>query len=187
MTLRERFEIKVDKRDGPHACWPWTAARLKSGYGTIRDGRQRRHLLAHRAAWLLAYGPIPSGICVLHRCDVPSCVNPEHLFLGTLADNNADMRSKGRGKNPPTHRGKNNASAKLNGDSVLEIRRRAADGEPQRAIARAFGVTKSTVADAIRFRSWAYVRGDSKAPADGAGAMNGGKAPEAANQGNRDE
>ena len=91
LTIQERFWSKVD-RSGK--CWLWTASRNSSGYGKF-DGEG-----AHRVAWRLAYGVIPYGACVLHRCDMPRCVNPAHLWLGTQADNVADMVAKGRQRKP---------------------------------------------------------------------------------------
>lgn len=77
-------------------CWLWTSSLGRKGYGLVQDGRKPRS--AHRRAYIYSHGPIPDGLFVLHRCDVPCCINPHHLFLGTQADNMADMRAKGRGK-----------------------------------------------------------------------------------------
>lgn len=80
-------------------CLEWTACSTPAGYGNIRNGASV--VLAHRVAWELVNGPIPDGISVLHHCDNPPCCNVDHLFLGTHADNSADMISKGRGQGHP--------------------------------------------------------------------------------------
>ena len=91
--LVERFWEKV-ARAGAEECWLWTAGLGTDGYGSI--GVSRGAVRAHRVSWEIAFGAIPSGLCVLHKCDVRTCVNPSHLFLGTTQDNTADMVSKGR-------------------------------------------------------------------------------------------
>lgn len=98
-SISERFWSKVDRR-GPDECWLWLASILNNGYGCFSSEWSN---LAHRVAWELVCGPIPAGLCVLHRCDVKLCVNPAHLWLGTKADNNADCRAKKRNQFGPTH------------------------------------------------------------------------------------
>lgn len=95
--LRERFWSKVD-RSGD--CWMWTASRNASGYGRFGGSNSGGSYLAHRMCWELHNGPIPDGLCVLHRCDNPACVNPAHLWLGTRDDNNKDKTAKGRNVSP---------------------------------------------------------------------------------------
>ena len=87
----KRFWDKVNKTDG---CWLWTGSRDRKGYGRISIDRSPA--LVHRVAWTLEHGAIPPGMCVLHKCDTPGCVRHDHLFLGTIADNNRDMFAKGR-------------------------------------------------------------------------------------------
>lgn len=99
ITRDERFWSKVNKTE---TCWLWTAGVNNKGYGRFRYfSDAERHglgcdLYAHRVAWLLTNGPIPDGMEVLHRCDTPRCVSPDHLFLGTQADNMRDASRKNR-------------------------------------------------------------------------------------------
>lgn len=94
-----RFWPRLDYGDGPEGCWPWTGARLDSGYGRVMIKRELPEALAHRLAWVLHHHADPDqGMAVLHRCDNPPCCNPAHLFLGTDADNVADMMNKGRAR-----------------------------------------------------------------------------------------
>jgi hypothetical protein len=104
--VEDRFWSKVNK-DGPihpllgTACWVWTRARTGFGYGKIGRGlRERRTIDAHRLSWEIHHGPVPPGLHVLHKCDNPPCVRPEHLFTGTRSDNMSDAESKGRLKHP---------------------------------------------------------------------------------------
>ena len=128
----ERFEEKFIPEPNS-GCWLWFAASVR-GYGHFRfRGRQCR---AHRVAYEMFIGPIPSGFSVLHDCDTPSCVNPQHLRLGTQADNMRDMMDRGR-----TLTGSRNHSAKLTEDDVLAIR---ATTGCAATVAAAYGVNKRT-------------------------------------------
>lgn len=102
IPIEQRFWDKVDRR-GPQDCWEWTAAKDARGYGRVGSKRPRTEL-AHRVAYRLTKGEIPSGMLVCHSCDNPPCCNPEHLFVGTDADNNKDMHTKGRDANQHTGR-----------------------------------------------------------------------------------
>jgi hypothetical protein len=90
---RERWEAKIDKSG---ECWIWTGSRGFYGYGQLRTGHSGVLERAHRLAWEFFRGPIPNGLFVLHRCDSPPCVNPDHLWLGTQRDNLRDCATKGR-------------------------------------------------------------------------------------------
>lgn len=107
----------------------------KRGYPRLN--REGRTAYAHRVAWNEAFGPIPDGLCVLHRCDQPRCINPEHLFLGTRRDNSADMREKRRGTV-----GERNKHAKLTWKQVAQIR---TSSLPTRELVTKYGVSRSTI------------------------------------------
>lgn len=94
-SVSDRFWSKVDRSGGPDSCWLWRGNLTPLGYGRV--GYAGRVVLAHRMAWELSVDDIPAGLWVLHRCDVPGCVNPAHLFLGTALDNARDRDVKGRG------------------------------------------------------------------------------------------
>ena len=152
MTLASRFWAKVDKR-GPNDCWLWTAAVNEHGYGVMRpEGRRSGPTIkAHRVAVMLN-GRNPEGLCVLHRCDNPPCVNPAHLFLGTKADNAADRDAKGRG-----NRGSVNGHARLTETQVADIRARAAAGVLQRVLAAEYGVSRPTISRIVTGKGWLHV------------------------------
>lgn len=145
MSSQERFMAKVQQTD---ACWLWTGYRQKNGYGKVsaRSAGFPGVQLAHRLAWLLFVGPIPPGRLVLHRCDNPRCVRPGHLFLGTHADNVADMLQKGRHRPPsrqPKTRNANHWNCKLRIEQVAEIRSRR--NEPHSRLAVEFGTTRAYI------------------------------------------
>ncbi len=126
---KELFWAKVDKSDG---CWLWKGATNEKGYGIGWDGRRTQK--AHRLSYFLTYGYMPE-LCVLHSCDVPACVNPAHLFLGTRADNNRDMHAKGRHVPGGTYtagnykKGTDHHATKLTEEEVRQLRRDRASGD----------------------------------------------------------
>jgi hypothetical protein len=116
-------------------------------------GESGKMFLAHRVAWELVNGPIPEGLCVLHHCDNPPCVNVEHLFLGTLADNNADKVAKGR-----QAKGSAIARAKLTESDIPEIRRLLAVGVLQSEIGRRYGVGHRLISKINLGKRWGHVQ-----------------------------
>jgi hypothetical protein len=128
-------------------CWEWQAARTTAGYGEYRS------TYAHRHAYELAVGPIPRGLFVLHHCDNPPCVRPDHLWLGTNADNMRDMVAKGRGL-----RGSAQPMAKLTEPDIPEIRRLAASGMSRTEIGRRYGVTYTAISHVLAGRTWGWLR-----------------------------
>lgn len=125
-------------------CWLWDGTDAGKGYGVISIAC--RTVRAHRASYEAFVGPIPDGLCVCHRCDTPSCVNPEHLFLDTSQGNTADRVRKRR-----SARLSNHGSAKLTPAQVAEIR---SSWLSQRKLARAFGVTQSNISAVRRGVTW---------------------------------
>jgi hypothetical protein len=136
----------------PDECWEWKGARSSApwDYGQVMcDGKQWS---AHRLSYTLYRGQIPEGIKVCHSCDNPPCCNPNHLFLGTQADNMEDMEKKGR---PSKGIGRHNA--KFTEDGVRTIRRLVAEGVTQGSLARRYGVTKGAISHIVNRLNWKHV------------------------------
>lgn len=134
-------------------CWEWAGDRFNNGYGRIKvDGKA---VLAHRYAYELAFGSIPAGVFVLHRCDNPACVRPSHLFLGSHTDNMRDMLSKGRGVFP---KGSHHGNAKLSESDVTSMRQRHAGGESCASLGQEFGIGRGTVHRIVTGRAWRHVQ-----------------------------
>ncbi|MFD3741090.1 helix-turn-helix domain-containing protein [Streptomyces sp. NPDC058629] len=153
LTFAERFWSKVDRRT-PDECWPWTAALNEHGYGVMRPNTQRRNgptVKAHRVSLQLA-GVDIEGLYVLHSCDNPPCVNPNHLSTGTAAANAADMVGKDR-----QARGTGRTSSKLTEEQIPEIRARAAAGEMQKVLAAEYGVSHPTISRVVNRHGWLHV------------------------------
>ncbi len=156
-TLKERFWEKVDMAGD---CWIWTGCTTAPGkYGRIVvDGKLE---LAHRVSWEMANGPIPEiegsdfhGTCVCHSCDVKSCVNPAHLFLGTHQDNMDDMATKGRNAQP---KGSKQHLAKMTESEVRSIRAALARGQTQQSLADIYGVVQTSISKIACGLTWGHV------------------------------
>jgi hypothetical protein len=149
----ERFWEKVEKTE---TCWLWKGAVYRSGYGQFtlyaRKPKKQHGMNASRAAWILTRGKIRRGLEVCHTCDVKRCVNPEHLFLGTRAENAADMVAKKRHAY-----GERQGSAKLTEDDVQEIRWLAGMGADKSVLAIAYGVVKQNISMIVKRQSWRHI------------------------------
>ena len=148
-SLEGRFWSFVNKTDG---CWEWTGGRHVQGYGQIKiaDGYSGKLVRSHRLSYELHFGPIPDGMDVLHHCDNPPCVNPKHLYLGTIHENMADKVNRHRQPTCESH-----PSAKLNWEKVRLIREiYAGGGRSQSDIAAEFGVTQILISKIVRKVIW---------------------------------
>lgn len=173
----DRFWAKVDKTDG---CWLWTACKHARGYGYFFDGSKQ--VQAHRFAWRISYGDIPAGLCVCHSCDTPSCVRPDHLWLGTTQANTADRDAKGRTASADRHvsqthpevlmrgdshyartqperlaRGEAHGRTTLTEDQVKAIRAIYGTGPSYAMIARQYGVDRGTIFNIVRRKTWKHI------------------------------
>jgi hypothetical protein len=155
-----KFWSKIEKSD----CWNWKAAKNAKGYGLLSvDGTTKK---AHRVAYELTYGPIENGLCVLHKCDNPACCNPSHLFLGTRADNNADMLAKGRhvsgSKKTPVDecfykKGEAHHAAKLTKEKVVQMRLDRKSGLSYEQLGKKYGVRGSAAYKICNYLLWRTV------------------------------
>jgi len=157
MDLLTNFWPYVRKSDG---CWLWTGTKSPEGYGRcyFYGGAYKKLWLTHRLSWAIHRGKIQDGLFVCHKCDTPSCVNPDHLFLGTPAANMADMKSKGRSNgNDGSNCGEAHGMHKLTEHQVIEARSLYASGVSQHKLAKLYGVSQSTLNEAINKKTWKHV------------------------------
>jgi hypothetical protein len=147
------FFDKADKSGGPDACWPWRGARRAKGYGFfIRFGRS---IQASRRSLEIALGrSLRPGECALHHCDNPPCVNPSHLFIGTIADNNHDAKTKGR-----SARGQKAGPRSGLTEAIVLAIRESTDSTAN--LARRYGINEGTMRDARRGKTWGWLATDS--------------------------
>jgi hypothetical protein len=142
-------------------CWIFTGAVNHFGYGIVGTGKRGMpNDRAHRITYKHFKGDIPAGMFVCHTCDVPSCCNPDHLFLGTNQDNVDDMQRKGRGSRPPRNPhvvGSVHPGAKLSEDQVSEIRSLYSKGYTQQSLADMYGVARQTISKYINYKRYKHV------------------------------
>jgi hypothetical protein len=163
MTTAERFWSHVEKTP---SCWIWTGAKRNKGYGAfvwsekglVVQGR------AHRFSYQIHYGKIKHGLCVLHTCDVPACVNPSHLWTGTKADNNRDMVTKGRHVPGGTYcgegrykRGENHHGAKMTPELVRSLRKDRQGGMSFAKLGNKYGINQSSAFKIATGEHWHHV------------------------------
>lgn len=163
VLMKRAYESNVIRCDG---CWRWSGARHGFGYGRVHL-RKGVKVSAHRMSWILHNGPIPDGQCVLHRCDNPECTNPDHLFLGSNADNTADMKSKNRHMFGESHRG-----SKVTEEMIPQIIR---DWIPRRftrkMVAQKYGISVNQVGNIIKGRQWTHILSPAEPSLEGDKAM----------------
>lgn len=155
-TIDERFDEKFERR-GDDECWNWVAGLDKDGYGCFQAPTTSR---AHRYAYERAYGPIPKGdgfhgTCICHRCDNPRCVNPRHLFAGTMADNMRDMKEKGRLKPGTENLTGRGAPKKLTAEIALAIR---CSPLSQKKLGALYGVDRTLIYQIKKGKIWAHAK-----------------------------
>lgn len=155
MRVESRFWPKVMMALDWESCWTWKGAKRRSGSDTYGGFKLKSYLSAraHRVAYALYHGRSPGPLLVCHHCDNPECVNPVHLFLGTVQDNSDDMVRKGRHRMPPA-KGEQNGAAKLSAADVEAIRAKITGGLTNVKIAAQYGVTHSMISRIRRGRAW---------------------------------
>lgn len=145
-STKEPIEVSFFKKlKKTKTCWIWTGCKLKSGYGQIgRHGGP--YYQTHRLSWIIANGPIPDNLQVLHRCDNPPCCNPDHLFLGTHDDNMKDKVIKNR------------QSRKINKDDVIYILKSYKSGDKTASeLSKKYNLSRNYINDIIKRKTWAHI------------------------------
>ena len=148
-TLKQRLYDRTVLSD-EKSCWLWLGCTRGIGYGAMRDGNSVRD--THRISYEVHVGPIPDGMFVLHTCDIPNCINPYHLFIGTNADNMADKKRKGRAQ-----RGEQVPNTYFTEDQVRAIHEKRKKGETHREIAASYGAPTGTITSILSGKRWKYI------------------------------
>lgn len=159
-------KVALPNTIGTNECWEWQGTKDKDGYGQLSyDGRLQR---AHRVSYTIAVGPIPNGMQILHSCDNPPCVNPQHLRPGTPKENTQDAVIRGRmarGERQGTHthpetvrRGEQHLKAKLTEAQVIEILAVPNGDHLQNSLSLQYGVDRCTINDIFKGRTWKHIK-----------------------------
>jgi len=158
-SLEEAFRQRIARNDRT-ACWEWTGPYEAFGYGRFWIKGRGRHYKAHRvAAWLWKGFDLDSEMHVLHHCDNPACVNPDHLYIGTNVENGRDRSVRRRCRVPhPRGQGEANHNAVLTDAIVRDIKARVRSGERQHLLAKKYGISQAHVSRLVRGKSWAHVK-----------------------------
>ncbi len=152
VSLKERFYSKF-KINGKSGCWEWTATKFPKGYGCFKlNGKS---IGAHRVSYEIHNGKIDEKKVICHHCDNPSCVNPDHLFMGTQKENLLDRKLKGR-----SIFGERNGRCKLKHEQVNKIRALLSNKIDQRIIAKQFGVCQTNISRIKMNESWNHIKGE---------------------------
>jgi hypothetical protein len=151
-TVKERFEEKFIRSDG---CWEWIGGVGSHGYGNF--SANGKISTSHRFSYEYFVGPIPASLVVCHSCDNRTCVNPAHLFVGTMAENNADRDSKGRARNGLNPKGEDSPHATITATTALRIRELASQSMKKIDIARSLNLSPYIVYDVCSCRTWMHI------------------------------
>lgn len=151
--LKERFFRFIGEPE-ENGCILWKGSKLPKGYGCIGGGKGRGILRASRVSYEIHKGPIPEGLHVLHTCDNPPCVNPEHLYVGTQLDNSKDAMKRNRLRPSP---GEKNGFSKLTNKDVFKIRKLYKEGMKPKEIVKLFNVGKPCIESIVYKRSWKHL------------------------------
>jgi hypothetical protein len=152
-VIKERFWRRVDVR-GENECWLWTGSLDKDGYGKFAYYRlsKVRHVRAHWFSYRVSVGRVPKGLSICHTCDVPTCCNPAHLWIGTNTENTSDRNQKSR-----QARGSRDGNARLSEIDIPIIRRLLSEGLTCRRIGQIFGVAENTIGHIKRGETWRHI------------------------------
>lgn len=151
-SIEDKFWPNVNKTK---TCWLWVGYVEPAGYGKMRVGS--KNMRAHRVSWELHNKPIPVGLCILHKCDIRNCVNPEHLFLGTHKDNMVDCVNKGRNACNPL-KGEASPASKLKEADVREVKALLSSGESIASISRKYGVSTLPIFKIKHNKTWKHIK-----------------------------